>query len=238
MSNSKKTEMELLRQFAHEIGNPLNSMVGFSNLIMGEGEANPTPEQIKDYAERINHATRRLAQVCERVLDESIQGHTITCKEPLDFKEFCTEIVETFEYDAQEQGVKLCYEVADDFPIMQTDPVLLYEIMSNLIANGIKFTPRGGYVTVKGEVNLKNEALILVVQDTGKGMPTTIIKSLMKGGPVTTSFAHTNRKGWGVGMQTVLEKAKLLGGVLEIERSMNGGTVMCVRLPMQESVAA
>ncbi|MCW8915257.1 MAG: HAMP domain-containing histidine kinase [Magnetovibrio sp.] len=238
MSGFKKSEMELLRQFAHEVGNPLNTMLGYANLIKGESGKKLSSTEIKDYADRIGKATRRLAQVCERVLDESIQGHSITRKEPLDFNEFCIEIIETFEFDAKERGVNLDYEIATDFPIMQTDPVLLYEIMSNLIANGIKFTPKGGHVTVKGEVNRKNEALILVVRDTGKGMPTTIINSLMKGGQVTTSFAHTNRKGWGVGMQTVMEKAQLLGGELEIERAMNGGTVMCVRLPMDESVAA
>lgn len=237
MSDHKKTEMEFLRQFAHEIRNPLNAMMGFSGIIMGESGVEPTPEQIKNYAGRINNATARLALVCERVLDEAVTGKLIVRKESLEFSEFCSEIIETFAIDAQDQGVALTYDIAADFPTMETDPVLLYEIMSNLISNAIKFTPKGGAVIVKGEVNYKNEALILVIQDTGKGIPTTILNSIMKGGCVTTSFAHTNRKGWGLGMQTAQEKTALLGGDLKIERALSGGTVVCVCLPMSECVA-
>lgn len=237
VSESSKTDKDLLREFAHEIRNPLNAMIGFSALMKDSG-ATISEEQRVDCATRINSATKRLLQVCERVLDESLTGHRVVRKEPVNFDSFCEEIVATFSVDAEEQGVKLTYNVSNDFPIMQTDPVLLYEVMTNLISNAIKFTPKGGLVMVKGEVSYKSEALILVVQDTGKGIPTTILMSMMKGERVTTSFAHTHRKGWGLGMQTAQEKAKLLGGTLEVENAMSGGTVACVRIPMKECVAA
>lgn len=238
MAKTNNNDMELLRQFAHEVGNPLNSLIGFSNLIKGSNGIEPTREEIQDYAERINKSARRLAQVCERVLDEAIKGHRVVRKVPVEIDQLCVEVVETFEYDAQEKGVDLSYDIDEDFPTMESDPILLYEIMSNLVGNAIKFTPKGGSVAVKGTVNRKNEALLLVVQDTGKGMPTTIINAIKKGEGVTTSFAHSNRKGWGIGMQTVLEKANQLGGELVIERAMNGGTVVCVKFPMDTSIAA
>lgn len=225
-------DKDVLRQFAHEIRNPLNAMLGFSSILKGELGEDVDKETVRDYAERINTATKRLLQICERVLDETVQGHNIVRNESVDFHKFCIEVVNTFESEAQEKGVKLTYAIAEDFPILQADPVLLYEIMSNLISNAVKFTPKGGAVVIKGEVSYKNEAVILIVQDTGKGIPTTIIRSLMKGERVTTSFAHSQRKGWGQGMQTVLEKAQLLGGGLEIESALGGGTVACVRLPM------
>ena len=230
--------MELLRQFAHEVGNPLNSLIGFSSLIKSADAAGLTMAEIQEYAERINRSAKRLAQVCERVLDESIKGHKVVRKIPVAFDNFCEEIVDTFEFDAKEKDIDLSYKIDDDFPVLETDPVLLYEIMTNLIGNAIKFTPKGGNVAVKGTVNRKNEALLLVVQDSGKGMPTTIINAIKKGEGVTTSFAHSNRKGWGIGMQTVLEKTTQLGGELVIERALNGGTVVCVKFPWDESIAA
>lgn len=233
MTNDSKSDRDLLREFAHEIRNPLNALMGYSGMIMGQGQIQPSPEQVADYAERINTATRRLLEVCERTLDESLKGRRIVKAEPLDFHAFCPEIVKTFEAEAEERGIKLTYEIAEDFPVMHTDPVVLYEVMSNLIGNAVKFTPKGGNVTVKGEVSYKNEALILVVQDTGKGIPTTILRSLMKGEAATTTFAHSHRKGWGQGMQITLEKVKLLGGELQIDSALGGGTVACVRLPMK-----
>ena len=238
MSGKAKSDKDLLREFAHEIRNPLNALMGYSGMIMGQGKVKPSPEQVVEYAERMNIATRRLLEVCERTLDESVQGHRIVKRQSLNFKEFCPELVKTFEVEADERGVKLSYEIAEDFPIMRTDPVVLYEIMSNLIGNAVKFTPKGGSVVVKGEVSYKNEALILIVQDTGKGIPTTILRSLMKGEAATTTFAHSHRKGWGQGMQTALEKVELLGGELDIESALGGGTVACVRLPMQQSAMA
>lgn len=213
-------------------------MIGFSALMKGDGGMNLTADQLREYGARINTATLRLLQVCERVLDEAVQGQQITRKEPVDFTAFCAEMVDTYETEATDKGVRLTYDIAVDFPILHTDPVLLYEIMSNLIGNAIKFTPKGGLVMVKGEVNYKNEALILIVQDTGKGIPTTILMSILKGERVTTSYAHSNRKGWGQGMQTVHEKTAQLGGTFSIDNAMTGGTVACVRLPLRESVAA
>lgn len=225
-------EMRLLREFAHEIRTPLNAMLGFSGMLKRGATPQPLSEdQVYDYAERVNTATRRLLEVCERVLDEAVKGHPVVRKEDIDFHAFCPEIIRTFEMDAEEQGVTLTYTIANDFPVLHTDPVIFYEIMTNLISNAIKFTPKGGLVSVKGERDYKDDGLILIVQDTGKGIPTTILMSLMKGGTVTTSYAHSNRKGWGQGIQLVQEKVQLLGGTLEIENAMSGGTVACIRMP-------
>ncbi|HEY9080023.1 HAMP domain-containing sensor histidine kinase [Magnetovibrio sp.] len=231
-STEKQLEMELLREFAHEIRTPLNAMLGFSAMMKKGALPQPLSEdRIFDYADRINVSTRRLLQVCERVLDQAIQGQASVNKEDIDFHSFCPEIIRTFEVDAQERGITLNYAIAEDFPVLHTDPVVLYEIMSNLISNAIKFTPKGGVVTVKGERDYKNDGLILIVQDTGKGIPATILMSLMKGGAVTTSYAHSDRKGWGQGIKFVHDKVKLLGGTLEIENAMSGGTVACIRMP-------
>ena len=233
-TNDKNLELALLREFAHEIRTPLNAMLGFSAMMKPGALPEPlTQERIFDYADRINVSTRRLLQVCERVLDQAVQGQVVVQKEDIDFHTFCPEIIRTFEVDAEERGITLNYTIADDFPVLHSDPVVLYEIMTNLLSNAIKFTPKGGVVTVKGERDYKNDGLILIVQDTGKGIPATILMSLMKGGAVTTSYAHSERKGWGQGLKFVHDKVKLLGGTLEIENAMSGGTVACIRMPAQ-----
>lgn len=228
-------ELKLLREFAHEIRTPLNAMMGFSALLKKDGMPTPpSQDRVYDYSERINASTRRLLQICERVLDSAVQDVDVLHKEDVDFRNLCPEIIRMFEVDAEEQGVALNYKIGDDFPILHTDPVVLYEILTNLISNAIKFTPKGGMVTVKGELDYKHNGLILIVQDTGKGIPATILMSLMKGNAVTTSYAHSSRKGWGQGMQFVKEKVNLLGGNFEIENAMSGGTVACIRLPIPQ----
>ncbi|MFC1673286.1 sensor histidine kinase [Pseudomonadota bacterium] len=227
-----KTDREILREFAHDIRTPLNAMLGFSSLLKGDlGNKAIPQEQVLDFAERMNAATRRLLQLTERALDQVVEGCEVVRKEDVDFTAFAEEIVRTFEVDAKAKGVTLSYAIADDFPILYTDPVVLFEVLSNLLSNAIKFTPKGGLVTVKGELDYQSNGLILVVQDTGKGIPATIMMGLMKGEAVTTSFAHTQHKGWGMGMGIVHEKVRLLGGAFEIQNAPNGGTVACIRMP-------
>ncbi|MBF0246850.1 MAG: HAMP domain-containing histidine kinase [Alphaproteobacteria bacterium] len=224
-------EAKLLREFAHDIRTPLNAMLGYTAMMAGEGGTKLSSDQVYEYAGVVNTATRRLLEICERALDEAVKGQTVVHVEDVNFTAFCIELVGTFEKDAEDHGVRLEYAIADDFPIMRTDPVILYEIMTNLVSNAIKFTPRGGKVSVRGEVNYREEALILVIQDTGKGIPSTILMSVMKGQPATMTFAHTHRKGWGQGLLIVQEKVKQLGGELRIESAANGGTVACIHLP-------
>jgi two-component system cell cycle sensor histidine kinase PleC len=231
-NNETKNERALLREFAHEIRTPLNAMLGFSAMLKKDALPSAlSQEQIFDYADVINSSTRRLLLICERVLDEAVTGRVTIKKEHVDFNAFCPEILRTFQVDAKDNGITLNYSIARDFPTLFTDPVVLYEVLSNLLSNAIKFTPKGGMVTVKGERDYKNNGLIMIVQDTGAGIPTTILMSLMKGGSVTTSYEHSRRKGWGQGIQLVSEKVALLGGQFEIENAMSGGTVACIRLP-------
>ncbi|MBL4613776.1 MAG: HAMP domain-containing histidine kinase [Magnetovibrio sp.] len=145
-----KSEMELLREFAHEVHTPLTAMLGYTAFLSGEGDVSLTPEQSQDFAKRLHASTKRLLQITERVLDEAVRGEPTVKKEKLDFTKFSDEILKTFEADAQARGIKLVQEIAANFPILYTDPVLLYEMLSNLLSNALKFTPKGGTVKIKG----------------------------------------------------------------------------------------
>ena len=228
-----KSEMELLREFAHEVHTPLTAMLGYTAFLSGEGDVSLTPEQSQDFAKRLHASTKRLLQITERVLDEAVRGEPTVKKEKLDFTKFSDEILKTFEADAQARGIKLVQEIAANFPILYTDPVLLYEMLSNLLSNALKFTPKGGTVKIKGEVDIHNRGIILVVQDTGSGIPATVLMRMLQGTSTTTSTARAEQKGWGHGIQMVREKAKLLGGELEIDNAPQGGTVACIRLPRE-----
>lgn len=227
----KKTELELLREFAHEVRTPLTAMLGYTTFLKGDGEVELTADQAKDFASRLHTSTTRLLQITERVLDEAVSGRPKVMKEDVNFTALCDEIIKTFEADAEARGVQLVQEISDNFPLLYTDPILLFEMLTNLLSNALKFTPKGGTVKVKGEVDIHNNGVILVIQDTGSGIPASILMHLMQGTSTTTSSAHAEQKGWGQGIQMVREKAELLGGLLEIDNAPNGGTVACIRLP-------
>ncbi|HEY9080024.1 HAMP domain-containing sensor histidine kinase [Magnetovibrio sp.] len=188
-SPDKQRGMELLSEFAHEIRTPLTAMLGYTSFLKGDGEVELTPLQVKDFAERLHTSTKRLLQITERVLDEAVSGTARVKKENVDFTAFSNEIVKNFEADAEARGIRLVNEIAQNFPVLVTDPVLLYEMLSNLISNALKFTPKGGMVKIKGEVDVRSKGLILVIQDTGKGIPASIVMHMLQGASMTTSSA-------------------------------------------------
>lgn len=224
-------QLDLLREFAHEIRTPLTAMLGYTAFLKGEGEVELSAGQIQDFAGRLHTSTRRLLQITERVLDDAISGERQVRKEQVDFTALSGEILQTFEAEAEARGIALSQEIAENFPVLQTDPVVLYEILTNLISNALKFTPKGGAVSIKGEIDVHSNGLILVIQDTGSGIPASILMHMMQGAAVSTTSARAEQKGWGHGIQIVRRKAGLLGGNLLIENADQGGTVACIRLP-------
>ena len=224
-------ENELLREFAHEIRTPLTAMIGYTSFLRRAEKVKLSENQAQDYAQRLHISTKRLLEITERVLDEAVRGEPRVVKQKVDFKQFAEELLQTFEGLAQERGVDLVLDISKKFPELYTDPVLLYEMMTNLISNALKFTPRGGKVKIKGEVDIHNEGIILVIQDTGKGIPASILMRMMQVEEARNISAVSEQRCWGQGVNLVRQKAKLLGGRLEIENAPQGGTVACIRLP-------
>ena len=104
--------------------------------------------------------------------------------------------------------------------------------MTNLVGNAIKFTPKGGTVKVNGEVDTNANALILVVQDTGQGIPSDVLMALRRGEQVTTSSDSTKYKGWGIGMKVINENAQKLDCNFELYCPKDKGTVAMLKFPM------
>ena len=227
------SRMETIRDFAHEVRTPLTSIVGFTKMIADSRKRNLDIEKIEEYGGIAHEASVRLVQICERVLEEAISGNTIMHKQGVDFREIAESLRREFEPLAEDCGVSLTINIVDDFPILTTDPLLLNQAVSNLMYNAIKFTPRGGNIDVRGELDVANNAVILVVQDDGKGMPPWMVARLLNGDPMSTiKPAHvTKNKGWGRGIQIVRELADRLGARLEIESEEGKGTIVSLRFP-------
>jgi len=242
MTDAKSTdndlELALLREFAHEIRTPLNAMLGFSAMMKPGALPQPlSEERIFDYADRINVSTRRLLQVCERVLDQAVQGQVIVQKEDIDFHTFCPEIIRTFEVDAESRGITLNYTIADDFPILHSDPVVLYEIMSNLLSNAIKFTPQGGNIDFSAHQE-DDGALTIIVSDSGYGIPPDKQQTILEPFEQVSDIYTRNHEGSGMGLFLVNSLVTLHGGSLSIDSEVDTGTTITIRLPAERTIAA
>lgn len=222
-----------LRDFAHEIRTPLNAMIGYAHLIEKEIEEGLNPDTLRDYNQTIKTSTVRLLKICERVLEDAISGGRSVRAVPVNMAELAERILETFKQLASERRIELIMEFAEDFPEVLTDPLLVEQVLSNLVSNAIKFTPTGGTITLRGEVDHDDKAMIFLIRDTGQGIPDDMLEKIRKGEPLPTS-RNSGPRGWGRGLKISREICELLGATLEFAPADTGGTIVMFKLPLPE----
>lgn len=227
----RRSDNDVLRDFAHEIRTPLNGMLGYSQMIEIALNDGVDADKIGAYNENFKTATLRLLQICERVLDEAVSGETVVARQAVDGHELATSIVDTFKALAMQRGIDLTCEFPKDFPQLNTDPLLLGQALSNLVSNAIKFTPKGGSVKVRGERSNDDKALIFVVQDTGDGIPADLLLRMRRGEYVSTAHYH-DHKGWGRGLRIADGLCTSIGASLSFEPARTGGTVAMITIPV------
>ncbi len=224
-----------LKDFAHEVLNPLSSVLSYTSLMQGTDEIEVSEEKLVEYAAIVHEATKRVLKVCERVLDDAAEGDTKILRETVDFAVFGEEIVNSFRALADEHGINLSLHVSEDFPLLSTDPVVLGQILSNLIGNAMKFTPRGGNIEARAQLDVQRNAVIFVVADDGDGIPAWMVMRLLRG---DFQSAATDNRGWGRGLKIVKSLAEHLNADFDVVSEPGKGSVFSVTLSDSEVIAA
>ena len=144
---SEAQRRTLLADVSHELRTPLAVVQG--NLEAMLDGVHPADA---DHLGTVLEETRVLGRLVDdvRTLALSDAGQLPLHPEPTDLDVLVTEAVGSFEPAAREAGATLRIEVPDDLPIVEVDPVRIREVVSNLVANALRHTPRGGSVTVSG----------------------------------------------------------------------------------------
>jgi cell cycle sensor histidine kinase DivJ len=131
---------------------------------------------------------------------------------------------------ARENGVDLVTRAPDDLPVMNGDPRAFKQIVLNLVANAIKFTDRGGTVTVSAAV--EGSRLLLGITDTGVGIAADDLKRI--GDPFFQAGTTYQRRheGTGLGLSIVKGLVGLHNGEINVQSKVGEGTTVSVALPL------
>jgi cell cycle sensor histidine kinase DivJ len=218
-----------LANMSHELRTPLNTIMGFSD-IMRARLFGPLPAKYGEYADLIHDAGRHLLDLINDVLDMSkIEAERFQLQiEALDARDPLSAALRLMRVQADEAGLSLRAALPPDPLEVEADSRALKQIALNLLSNALKFTPRGGQVTVT--LQAAGDAMELVVADTGVGIAPEDLKRL--GRPFEQAGdARQRAKGTGLGLSLVRGLAELHGGQMIIESKLGEGTSVTVRLP-------
>ena len=219
-----------LANMSHELRTPLNAIMGFSD-IMRSRMFGPLTDRYGEYAELIHESGGHLLDLINDVLDMSkIEAERFELSRGVfDAREAMTAAMRLMRVQADGAGVQLRGVLPPNDLEVDADRRALKQIVLNLISNALKFTPRGGQVTVTADGY--DGVLEIVVADTGVGISPEDLERL--GRPYEQAGGADQRAmGTGLGLSLVRAFAKLHGGEMHIESRMGAGTSVSVRLPV------
>lgn len=221
-----RTKTDFLSTVSHELRTPLTSITGYIELLRDEADLDPASIRMLDVIERNSY---RLNSLIEDLLTLSRieSGAARTQRVPVDVPALVCNACADVAPRAAEAG--LCLRVVEGPAVrVQGDPGQLDRVLLNLLTNAVKFTPRGGSVTVSWHV--ADGEVSIGVTDTGIGIPEA------EQGRLSTRFFRASNAmqaaipGTGLGLTIVRGILDLHGGALDITSSQ-AGTRVTVRLP-------
>ncbi|MBN2020656.1 MAG: hypothetical protein JW749_10585 [Sedimentisphaerales bacterium] len=213
---------QLAAGVAHELNEPLSSILGFAQLA----QRNPRlPEETVHDIQRIVTASLHAREVIKKLLLFARQ--TPTFKGHVNLNNIVSEALGLFEHRFENEGIEMTYTFCPRMPEMTADAGQLTQVMVNLIANAIQAMPEGGKLKVLTDV--QDMYVVCVVEDTGVGMTEEVLDRLF----VPFFTTKEVNQGTGLGLPVVHGIIKSHGGKIEVKSKPGKGTKFTIRLPIE-----
>ncbi len=231
-ANAAKSEF--LANMSHELRTPLNAIIGFSEVMMDQLLGKIGTPRYLEYSKNINDSGRHLLDLISDILDLSRveAGRMDLWRRPVDMRqtvEACRQLVLPA---AEEGGVEVAVKAdcCQEWPLLFADETKIKQILINILSNAIKFTPKGGTVSVQSN-RAENGDFTFSVSDTGIGIAPDSLPLVLE--PFRRLEPSHRRRYPGTGLGLPLAKAlvELHDGKLTIESTPDVGTTVTVSLP-------
>ena len=227
---AEKSRRFFFASVSHDIRTPLNSIIGFSQLLKLGGVDEATRHK---YLDSIVASGEVLMQLINDVLDLSRleAGKMVFSNEWCDIGRIVADTLAAFELRAREAGLTLASEIPPSLPQVSSDPHRLRQILFNLVGNAIKFTARGGIrISVRWlpSGNPAQGDLGISVSDTGIGISKEDLARL--GRPFEQLTIENGQRGTGLGLAICKQMIRRMGGEMLIESELGRGSTFTIVL--------
>lgn len=207
---------------AHEIKNPLSAIKSIAQ-VMREDE-NLNHEYSRDLSLIVGE-TDRLSQSVTQLL--SFARRETPVEQPLATGELLRSVVDLFQANAREQGIRLEYNIGSDAQLSGKCVSVLRDALSNLLLNALQATEAGGEISVSATV--ENSQLLIGIRDTGPGIPTELREQIWE------PFFTTRQRGTGLGLAIVRKRVQEVGGSAALGSTRNGsGALFQLKVPIEQ----
>jgi CheY-like chemotaxis protein len=230
MSRLKST---LLTNMSHEIRTPLTAIIGFSDFL----QKGVKPEQREEFAQLINMSAHRLMETLNSVMDlAQLEGGGLKL-EPrrVNVNSQVRETISLFDLQAREKGLRLTFHASETPVEALLDPVALNRVLTNLLANALKFTHTGSIIVA---VEARDKQVEIRVQDTGIGISKSFLPRIFDEFKQESEGLARDYEGNGLGLTITKQLVELMEGQIDVESEKGKGSTFRIVLPALSSGAA
>ena len=227
-----RAKSEFVANMSHELRTPLNAILGFSEIIKDRLFGPDATERYFDYTGDIHASAKHLLAIIDDILDLSkIEAGRNLLEESVVSVTEITQAARLLLRDRFEKaGLTLLVEVPEPAPQLCVDPRKFKQALLNLLTNALKFTPRGGMVTLAASFDAEGR-FGLLVRDTGIGIAADNIDLVLSPFGQVASVLSRDHQGTGLGLPLARSLIELHGGQLSLASELGVGTAMTLWLP-------
>jgi signal transduction histidine kinase len=215
---------QLAAGVAHELNEPLGSILGFAQLAK---KCPGLPHQAELDIEKISHASLNARDIVKKLLIFARQMPPQKIK--VNVNQLVEEVLNFFISRCSKEGVEVTCSLSTELPEVDADPTQLNQVVVNLIVNALQAMPHGG--DLKIQTSFENNRVLLIIEDTGIGMNEEVLEKIF------TPFFTTKDvgKGTGLGLPVVHGIITSHGGSLKVKSKVGQGTRFEIQLPISNS---
>lgn len=230
---ANQAKSDFLAKMSHELRTPLNGILGVSELVRDSVKDRETKAQIHT----IHESAQVLLSLVNDILDISkIEAGKLTLQlEVFSLKEEIERLKMLLEPLANQHGVQIHFSLDPAcYGRYKGDVHKIGQVLTNLIGNGIKFTPSGGHVFV--DVTMGEDRRIhFFVRDTGVGIPVEDMERIFKAFEQVEKHRPRYSAGTGLGLTICSYLLKLMGGRLSVETTLRKGSTFSFALMLEQA---
>jgi signal transduction histidine kinase len=232
LEDADKIKIDFVHHVSYELRSPLTNIIGFVHLL-GDPATGPLAGKQREYLDYITVSTNTLLALINNILDLATidAGRMQLNLGPVDIRETMAAAAEGVQDRLVSAGLVLDIAAAAEIGSFIADKTRVRQILFNLLANAVSFSPGGGTITLRAERHV--DAIIFSVTDHGPGIPPEVLERVFDW--FESHSLGSQHRGPGIGLSLVRSFVELHGGTVTIFSTVGQGTTVTCTFPLSET---
>ena len=233
LEDADKIKIDFVHHVSYELRSPLTNIIGFVHLLGDPGTGPLAPKQ-REYLDYITVSTNTLLALINNILDLATidAGRMQLNLGAVDIRATMAAAAEGVQDRLVSAALVLDIRAANDIGSFTADERRVRQILFNLLANAVSFSPAGGTITLSAE--RRDDALVFAVTDHGPGIPPEVLEKVFDW--FETHSLGSHHRGTGIGLSLVRSFVELHGGTVNIASVVGEGTTVTCAFPLRVAI--